>query len=118
MSDIVLALFGSFGENIKLFFMTLLLALPLGLVISFGSMSKFTPLRLLTKTVVWILRGTPLMLQLMVVLYAPGLLLGIPMSNREMAAIFAKTFIIIREISYTSETRSFSHFYGNNYLLL
>ncbi|MGX8714675.1 MAG: amino acid ABC transporter permease [Lachnospiraceae bacterium] len=100
MSDIVLALFGSFGENIKLFFMTLLLALPLGLVISFGSMSKFTPLRLLTKTFVWIIRGTPLMLQLMVVLYAPGLLLGIPMSNREMAAILA---FVINYACYFSE---------------
>ncbi len=63
-----------FGENSFIFIITLLLALPLGLVVSMGSMSKFKPLKWLTKTFVWIIRGTPLMLQLFVVFYVPPLL--------------------------------------------
>ena len=69
--------------------LTLVMAVPLGLVITFGTMSKFKPLKWVMKTFVWIIRGTPLMLQLFVVLYAPGLLLGIPMSNRMTAALIA-----------------------------
>ena len=49
--------------------------MPLGLIIAFGSMSKFMPLKGLVKTVVWVIRGTPLMLQLLVIYYGPGLLL-------------------------------------------
>lgn len=49
--------------------------MPLGLIIAFGSMSKFKPLSAFTKTVVWIIRGTPLMIQLMIVYYFPGLVL-------------------------------------------
>lgn len=63
-----------FGENSFIFIITLLLALPLGLVVSMGSMSKCKPLKWLTKTFVWIIRGTPLMLQLFVVFYVPPLL--------------------------------------------
>lgn len=75
------SLSSGFIINIELFFITLLLALPLGLVITFCSMSKFKPLKWLSRTFVWIIRGTPLMLQLFVVLYAPGLLFSMPMSN-------------------------------------
>lgn len=57
-----------------LFALTLILALPLGLLISFCTMSKFAPLRVFFKVIVWILRGTPLMLQLFVIFYGPGLL--------------------------------------------
>lgn len=57
-----------------LFILTLILALPLGLLISFCTMSKFAPLRVFFKVIVWILRGTPLMLQLFVIFYGPGLL--------------------------------------------
>ena len=64
------------GEAAKLFFLTLLFALPLGLLIAFGSMSRFKPLAALTRGFVWIIRGTPLMLQLIVVYYGPGLLMG------------------------------------------
>lgn len=64
----------SFWLNCELFLLTLLFALPLGLVISFGSISKWKPLSSLVKTVVWIIRGTPLMLQVIVIYYAPGLL--------------------------------------------
>ncbi len=62
-----------FGENSLIFIITILLALPLGLIVSMGSMSKFKPLKWLTKTFVWIIRGTPLMLQLFVVFYVPPL---------------------------------------------
>ena len=64
--------------TLKLFFLTLLIALPLGLVISLGSMSRFAPLRWLVKTVVWIVRGSPLMIQIMIIFYGPGLLFGWP----------------------------------------
>ena len=66
-------LLGGFGMTLKLFALTLVFSLPLGLIISFGSMSKFKPLKPLTKAFVWIIRGTPLMLQLIVVYYGPGL---------------------------------------------
>jgi len=69
------ALSEGFLETLKLFGVTLLGALPLGLIVSFGSMSRFTPLRLLTRTVVWVFRGTPLMLQLIVIFYVPGFIL-------------------------------------------
>ena len=72
MLEIAKTLMGGFYENIVIFFWTLALAIPLGLIITLGSMSRFSPLRWLTKTFVWIIRGTPLMLQLFVVLYAPG----------------------------------------------
>lgn len=64
----------AFWLNCQLFGLTLLFALPLGLVVSFGSMSKFAPLRGVVKTFVWIIRGTPLMLQIIVIYLGPGLL--------------------------------------------
>jgi len=64
-----------FITTLKLFAVTLLGAIPLGLIIAFGSMSRFAPLRGLTKTVVWIVRGTPLMLQLLIIYFFPGLVL-------------------------------------------
>ncbi len=68
-------LFEGFDTTLKIFFFTLLGALPLGLIIAFGSMSKFMPLKGLVKTIVWIIRGTPLMLQLLIIYYGPGLIL-------------------------------------------
>ena len=68
------ALNTGFIKTLQLFFVTLIGALPLGLIISFGSMSRFTPLRFLTKTMVWIIRGTPLILQIIIIYYVPGLL--------------------------------------------
>ena len=62
-----------FIQTLKLFIITLIGALPLGLVIAFGSMSKFKPLSAVVKTLVWVTRGTPLMLQLLVIYYLPGL---------------------------------------------
>ena len=61
-------------NTLKIFGMTLLVALPLGLVLSFGSMSRFAPIRFVVKIFVWIIRGTPLMLQLFVIYYVPGLI--------------------------------------------
>ena len=66
-------LFKGFGENCFIFAITLLLALPLGLIVSMRSLSKFKPLKWLTKAFVWVIRGTPLMLQLFVVFYIPPL---------------------------------------------
>ncbi|MGN0465307.1 MAG: amino acid ABC transporter permease [Lachnospiraceae bacterium] len=60
----------------QIFFLTLLFALPLGLVLAFGSMSKWKPLRYLIQVFVWIIRGTPLMLQLIIIFYGPGMWLG------------------------------------------
>lgn len=71
-----LELLGGFTSSFMLFLLTLLMALPLGLIISFGTMSKFKPLSIPLKILVWILRGTPLMLQIFVVFYVPGLLFG------------------------------------------
>lgn len=65
-----------FLQTIKLFVVTLLGAIPLGLIIAFGSMSHFKPLKLFVKLLVWIIRGTPLMIQLLIIYYFPGLVLG------------------------------------------
>ena len=62
---IILELLEGFGNTVLLFAVTLILALPLGLLLGFGSMSKFKPLKWLVKTLVWIIRGTPLMLQIL-----------------------------------------------------
>ncbi len=67
-----------FIQTIKLFFVTLVGALPLGLIISFGSMSKFKPLSGLVKVIVWIFRGSPLMIQMLIIYYMPGLVFGTP----------------------------------------
>ena len=86
-----------FLQTLKLFFVTLLGAVPLGLIISFGSMSRFRPLSYLTKIVVWIVRGTPLMIQLLIIYYFPGLVLDNPIwgggeSGRFLAASVAFIF--------------------------
>ena len=75
------ALNGGFLQTLKLFAVTLAGALPLGLLLSFCSMSRFKPLRWLTRTLVWIVRGTPLMLQLLVVFFGPYYLFGMSLSN-------------------------------------
>lgn len=89
-----------FAENVKLFGLTLLFSLPLGLIITFCSTSKFKPLKWLSKTFVWIIRGTPLMLQLFVVLYVPGLLFNFPIKVRFTAALIA---FVINYSCYFSE---------------
>ena len=86
---VTLQLLAGFWESLKIFLLTLLFSLPLGLVISFGSMSKFTPLRSLVRCFVWIIRGTPLMLQLIIIFYGPGLMFDLPSMPRFTATILA-----------------------------
>ena len=64
----------AFWLNCQLFGLTLLFAIPLGLIVAFGSMNRFAPLRGVVKTFVWIIRGTPLMLQILVIYLGPGLM--------------------------------------------
>lgn len=78
MPIVIRALNTGFLQTLKLFFVTLIGAFPLGLVIAFGSMSRFWPLRYFTRFVVWIIRGTPLMIQLLIIYYFPGLVLHTP----------------------------------------
>lgn len=73
---ISLDLLVGFMETLKIFFVTLLISLPLGLIISFGSMSKIKAVKTFCAGFVWIIRGTPLMLQLIIVYYGPGLIFG------------------------------------------
>ncbi len=124
-------LLGGFWQNCQIFFLTLLFAIPLGLVITFGSMSKwapfsfikrlkficqceskslycryllliadFQPIKAVTRIFVWIIRGTPLLLQLLVVFYVPGLIFDCPMTNRLLAALIA---FVINYAAYFSE---------------
>ena len=84
----------AFLMNCQLFGLTLLFALPLGLLVSLGSMSRFTPLRGVVKTFVWIIRGTPLMLQIIVIYLGPGLMgfaspWGSSTNGRLLAAVVA-----------------------------
>ena len=72
--EVLSRLSGGFVSSVLLFVLTLVIALPLGLLISFCTMSKFAPLRVLSKIVIWVLRGTPLMLQIFAIFYLPGLL--------------------------------------------
>ena len=82
-------LMAGFGESLKVFGLTLLFSIPLGLVICFGSMSNFKPLKALTRGFVWIIRGTPLMLQLIIIFYGPGLMFDLPAMPRFTATIVA-----------------------------
>ncbi len=97
-------LFEGFGVTCLLFLLTLVFSLPLGLVVAFGSMSKFKPLSWLCRTVVWVIRGTPLMLQLFVVFYVPGMfgvqLFGRMENGRFIAALIA---FVINYACYFSE---------------
>lgn len=74
LQTVIPALCGGFLKTLEIFAVTLLGALPLGLIIAFGSMSRFIPLKALIRTIVWIVRGTPLMLQLLIIYYGPGIL--------------------------------------------
>ena len=76
MPVVVSALNVGFLQTLKLFIVTLVGALPLGLVIAFGSMSHFKPLSWLARLIVWVIRGTPLMIQLLIIYYFPGLVCG------------------------------------------
>lgn len=92
-------------KTLEIFFLTLLGALPLGLLISFGSMSRFLPLKAVVKTIVWIIRGTPLMLQLIIIYYGPGLILGTNVWGMGSAGRFIAVIVafIINYSCYFSE---------------
>lgn len=98
--DVTMQLLDGFKATMMIFFVVLLGALPLGLVITFGSMSKIKPLRWLTRTFVWIIRGTPLMLQIILVFYGPGLIWSIKGLDRMPAVLIA---FIINYAAYFSE---------------
>ena len=93
-------LLGGFKYTLLIFFITLVAAIPLGLPIALGSMSRFKPLRWISRAFVWVIRGTPLMLQLLVVFYVPGLVFGTPFRSRIIAVIIA---FIINYAAYFSE---------------
>ena len=97
---VTMELLRGFWETVKIFFLTLAFSLPLGLVVAFGSMSRFCPLKRLTQGFVWIIRGTPLMLQLIAIFYGPGLLFDIHILGRFEAVIVA---FVINYACYFSE---------------
>ncbi len=98
--QVTMRLLEGFETTCLIFALTLVLALPLGLVISFGSMSKFKPLAYITKVFVWIIRGVPLMLQIFVVFYVPGLVWKVTLFSRFNAAVIA---FVINYACYFSE---------------
>lgn len=105
MTVILSRLCEGFLLNFKLFSLTLLFALPLGLIIAFGSMSRFKPLAWLIKVFVWIIRGTPLMLQLLVIFLGPGLMgMGNPWPDGSNGRLTAATVaFVINYACYFSE---------------
>lgn len=102
--QVTLSMLEGFRNTCYIFAVVLILSLPLGLVISFGSMSRFKPLRAVTKLVIWVIRGTPLMLQVITVFYVPGLVFGTPMTNRMLAVLIA--FVINYSIYFSEIYRS------------
>lgn len=105
VQEVLLRLCDGFVKTIELFLLTLAGAVPLGLIVAFGSMSKFKPLKIIVRFIVWIVRGTPLMLQLIVIYYGPGLLFhqniwGMGTSGRFTAVMVA---FIINYSCYFSE---------------
>lgn len=98
--DLIGELALGFLTTLELFALTLVFALPLGLLVAFCTMSKFLPLKILFKLIVWVIRGTPLMLQLLIIFFGPGLI-GLPgFTNRMTAAVIA---FVINYACYFSE---------------
>ena len=98
--QVTLNLLEGFGVTCLIFAATLVCALPLGLILAFGSMSKFKPLKAVVKVFVWIIRGTPLMLQILVIYYGPALLFGWGFLDRVVAVIVA---FVINYAAYFAE---------------
>lgn len=94
-----------FLQTLRLFFVTLLGAIPLGLLISLGSISKATPIRCFVRFIVWLIRGTPLMIQLLIIYYFPGLVLNHNIWGSGEAGRFTASAIafIINYACYFSE---------------
>ena len=104
-SNVTLSLLEGFLGTLKLFSLTLLFSLPLGLIISFGSMNKNLVVKLPIRFIIWVVRGTPLMLQLLIIFYGPGIFLGVNLwgagdSGRFTAALVA---FVINYACYFSE---------------
>ena len=102
---VIAALNEGFLQTLKLFFITLIGAIPLGLIISLGSMSKFKPLSGLIKTIVWVVRGSPLMIQLLIIYYFPGMVMGSQIwgSGENGRFIAAAVAFILNYACYFSE---------------
>ena len=102
---VIQALNEGFLQSLKLFAVTLLGAIPLGLIISFGSMSRFKPLSYLVRVIVWIVRGSPLMLQLLIIFYFPSIVFGITIwGGGEDGRFFAASVaFIVNYACYFSE---------------
>ena len=98
--EVTQALLDGLWNTFLIFALTLVLALPLGWVISFGSMSKIKPISYIVKFFVWIIRGVPLMLQVIIIYYVPGMLFGVPVLSRFVAVIVA---FVINYACYFSE---------------
>lgn len=107
--EVTLSLLQGFGKTLLIFALTLVFSVPLGLLVCFGSMSKlgFTvggkkicPVSIITKAFVWIIRGTPLMLQLIVIYYGPGLLFHTDLMPRFTAVLVA---FVVNYAAYFSE---------------
>ena len=105
MPIVLKALNTGFLVTLRLFFVTLLGAFPLGLIIAFGSMSKFKPLSVLSRFIVWIVRGTPLMIQLLIIYYCPGLIFHNPIWGSGETGRFLATAVafIFNYACYFSE---------------
>lgn len=87
--QITLDLLEGFGNTCLLFILTLVLALPLGLLVAFGAMSKIKAIKGTVKVFIWIIRGTPLMLQVLVIFYVPGLLFNVNLFSRMISVLIA-----------------------------
>ena len=98
--NVTLSLLEGFKVTFYIFAATLVMSLPLGLIVTFGSMSRIRPLRWLVRTLVWIIRGTPLMLQVIIVFYGPGLLWEGDALPRVTAVLIA---FVINYAAYFSE---------------
>ncbi len=102
-TEVTLQLLGGFSYTLLIFLITLVCSIPLGLVVAFGSMSKFKPLRYLTKLFVWVIRGTPLMLQIVVFSFGPGLWFDIPIRTTFQKLMMVCIAFIINYACYLSE---------------
>ena len=98
--QITLELLEGFGTTCLIFIITLALSLPIGLLVAFGSMSGFKPLRAVVRTFVWIIRGTPLLLQILFIFSGPALLFHVPVMPRLIAVLVA---FVINYACYFSE---------------
>lgn len=101
LSTMVSTLGAGFIVTLQIFFVTLIGALPLGLVVAFGRMSKFKPLSLMAQFYISVMRGTPLMLQLFVVYYFPFYVFGFNLGGYRMTAVFIA--FIINYAAYFAE---------------